>query len=345
MSGLMMNLLNLSQLNDKAPFPWQQSQWQLLIQRKQQANLPHALLLTGKQGMGKFAFAQQLAYALLCTSPQADGQACGNCRHCHLLNAHNHPDLTIIQPEKATAMIKIEQIRTLITKMQQTSQLDGYNIVIIEPAEKLNIAAANALLKTLEEPRAKALLILVSAAPHLLPATIRSRCQWITFTHVSDDLINSWLAKYHDNKATDNLLLDIAQGAPLQALALTDPEQLKFYQNCLQQIAMLLQKQLDPLSFAAKCCEESPEKVLRLLMIMLNYAIKQAFSATLKINDPVIADLVTLLANQYQIMDLFRLLDKLMRTQMQIASANNINKQLAVESMVLSLLANRKDNE
>ena len=157
--------------------PWQQQQWHYVNQRIAQKHLAHAMLLTGKTGLGKRLFARYLAQALLCSNTGTDHMPCGNCRNCQLYEVGNHPDYLFIEPEDHKKPIRIDQIRTVVEFLEHTSQSRRYKIVLIDPAERMNLNAANSLLKTLEEPPGASMLLLLTSAPSQLPITIRSRCQ------------------------------------------------------------------------------------------------------------------------------------------------------------------------
>ncbi len=156
-------------------FPWQTSLWQQMAGRDRHA---HAYLLHGPQGIGKRALAERLMALLLCQRPQA-GDACGQCKACLLLQAGTHPDHFVLQPEEADKPIKVDQVRELVAFVVQTAQLGGRKVVVIEPAEAMNLNAANALLKSLEEPSGDTVLVLVSHQPSRLLPTVKSRCQQI----------------------------------------------------------------------------------------------------------------------------------------------------------------------
>jgi len=182
-------------------YPWQQSQWQQVNQLVSSQRLPHALFLQGNQGLGKAGFAVSLASALLCKQPAADHQACGMCKPCQLLAAATHPDLHYLRPtakensksKKPALSIRIEDIRALCEKLNQTSQYGGYRIAILDQADQLTLSAANSLLKTLEEPGNNVLIILISARAQRLPVTIRSRCQTLRFTVPEENQSLLWL--------------------------------------------------------------------------------------------------------------------------------------------------------
>jgi len=116
--------------------------------------MPHALLLEGPAGIGKQAFAQFVTDALLCEKTASVG-ACGDCAVCSLTQTGNHPDISYTQPLGDSDVIKIDQIRELVTWLQLTPQYHSYKVAVISPADAMNRNAANALLKTLEEPASK----------------------------------------------------------------------------------------------------------------------------------------------------------------------------------------------
>jgi DNA polymerase-3 subunit delta' len=209
-------------------YPWQQTQWQQIEQLIKSGRLPHAILLTGNQGLGKSDFAKALASAVLCRQPAADSKACGQCQMCQLLAAATHPDYYYIKPtasensksKNPVINIRIDDIRTLCSKLNQTSQYSGYRVAILDQAEQLTISAANSLLKTLEEPGQNVLILLVSARPHRLPVTIRSRCQLLRFNEPDEEQALDWLKQQRSDVNQDHLLqaLNYAHGAPLAAL-------------------------------------------------------------------------------------------------------------------------------
>jgi DNA polymerase III subunit delta' len=161
---------------------WQQPVWKSLCGALDADRLGHALLLTGPPLIGKAGLAEALAWRLLCNAPAADGLACGRCRNCALLAAGNHPDrrrVTLLERDdgRLKSEIGVDQIRELSAWFALTPQLGRAQVALIEPADRLNASSANALLKTLEEPMPARYLVLISARPQRLPATIRSRCQ------------------------------------------------------------------------------------------------------------------------------------------------------------------------
>ena len=199
-------------------YPWQDSLWQQMAGRAQHA---HAYLLHGPAGIGKRALAERLMASLLCKQP-VGLEACGSCKSCSLLAAGSHPDNYILEPEEADKAIKVDQVRELVNFVVQTAQLGGRKVVLVEPVESMNVNAANALLKSLEEPSGNTILLLVSHQSSRLLPTIRSRCVQQACPLPSEVMSLEWLAKAlpecSDTERRE--LLTLAAGSPLAAVKL-----------------------------------------------------------------------------------------------------------------------------
>ena len=206
--------------------------WQVDFARVQlagRATWPHAMLLDGPRGMGKRALAMNLARSLLCEQPPSNGLACGACPGCVYVAAGQHPDLRMVEPFvveddgtiKVLDAIPVDAIRSLTRWAQVTSHRGRAKVAVIVPAEAMNAAAANALLKTLEEPPPETFLMLITHQPGRLPATIRSRCRRVAAPRVDAPSAQAWLASL--GVANPASLLGQAGGAPLVAAALADP--------------------------------------------------------------------------------------------------------------------------
>ena len=231
--------------------PWHEQNWKRLLSAKASGRLPHALLLTGAQGLGKHNFAVRLAASLLCKSPDENGKPCGGCQSCHLFKAGTHPDFTRIEPEEPGKAIRIDTIREFTGKGALTSQSGGYKVTIIEPADAMNTAAANSLLKTLEEPVDWTVMVLVSNRPGRLPATVRSRCQQYAFNAPNRQQSVQWLSG-HVSQADPALLLALSSGAPLEALKLADPETLSERKKMLDEFVAVINCKQDPVTVAER---------------------------------------------------------------------------------------------
>ena len=193
------------------------------------SSLPHALLLSGPRGIGKLAFARALSQALLCETPASEGSACGTCSACLWFDTGTHPDYRQVEPalvESETeevakkTTISVEQVRALADFVNISSHRGGAKVIAIEPAEALNLNAANALLKSLEEPPPGTFFLLVSHRPHQLLPTIRSRCQSILLRAPDRAVSAAWLAQQGVKNA--EVALAHMGNAPLLATELNE---------------------------------------------------------------------------------------------------------------------------
>jgi DNA polymerase-3 subunit delta' len=198
--------------------PWLKPQQALLRAAFAAGRLAHALLLHEARGAGGEVLAAWTAQLVLCTD---SNPPCGECAGCHRAALAQHPDLITLQPIDNSRQIRIEQVRELCADLTLTSHQGGYKVAIISPADALNRAAANALLKTLEEPTARTLLILVASQPSRLPATILSRCQRIYIRTPARSEAVAWLQSIR-GPAEWGDALDALGDAPLFA-AEADP--------------------------------------------------------------------------------------------------------------------------
>ena len=206
---------------------------------------PHALLVHGPGGIGKRRLALRLAGAILCIDPRSG--PCGACRSCHLLDAGSHPDFLRIEPAEGESAIPIGSVRDLIDRF--TLAAERARVAVIAPAEAMNQAAANAFLKTLEEPAGRATFILASDAPGRLPATIRSRCRKMAAPAPPDAEALEWLETKTD-PAIARHLLALSGGAPLAALELGERHDKEALLALHAETAALLGGAADPIEVA-----------------------------------------------------------------------------------------------
>ena len=203
-------------------YPWQTQQWQQFLATSKAGRLPHALLISGPDGIGMEHFSLCLAAHLLCRD-KTKAHACGSCKSCVLFSADNHPDMFKLEPEETGKQIKVDNVRGLIDFIHLSSQYAAHKIAVINPAEAMNRNAANALLKTLEEPPPDVIFLLVSPQPAILPVTIRSRCQAILFSRVGSGIGVGWLSERTGKNEVDALeLLNLAEGRPLLAMEISN---------------------------------------------------------------------------------------------------------------------------
>lgn len=222
---------------------WQQRAWAQARTALESGRMPHALLIGGPAALGKRELARQLAYRLMCSTPQ-QGRACGHCRNCALLEAGTHPDLieeTLELNDKGEPRkeILIAQIRRLSERLFLTPQIAAGQVALIHPAEALNRSAFNALLKTLEEPPPGRCLILVADQPQRLPATIRSRCQWLRVDLPPRAEALDWLQQQGFDARSSAEALDAAQGNPGLALEYLGGDGLKLRRELARDLVAL----------------------------------------------------------------------------------------------------------
>ncbi len=243
-----------------AVHPWNEDIWARLAHSR--ARLPHALLFRGPAGVGKRAVAQRLAHALLCLTPRDDGAACGACKSCSLLAAGNHPDFHLIAPAEEGKAILIDQVRELGEFLALRPHTSPHKVVVLAPAEAMNIYAANSLLKLLEEPPLASHLVLVSHQASRLPATVRSRCSRLDFHVPASMIAAAWLAGEGVSAADAGAALDLADGAPLRALALAQTGFLGQRKGLMADLASLAGSTGDPVACASNWKKRGTEACL-----------------------------------------------------------------------------------
>ncbi len=212
-----------------APYPWQTHAWSVLCRTRREAKLGHAWLLCGRAGTGKVEFAHRFAQLALCEDIAADSAPCGECRSCHLFHAGNHPDFRLLVPVDDARSIGIDQVRALGDFFALKTHYGRAKIALLRPADVMTRAAANALLKLLEEPPALGLFILVTDHLARLPPTIRSRCQRLALDHIDPTQALEWLRRQSPETSPADLhqaylLSHQAPLATLPALAAGDLE-------------------------------------------------------------------------------------------------------------------------
>lgn len=213
----------------KQIYPWQENDLARL--RELRKRPPHGLLFKGSKGIGKFDLAMNFAQSLLCQHPDDADVACGLCPSCHWFEQESHPDFRLLQPEvlsldgeetesgkKPSKQISVDQVRALADFVGMSAHQGGRRVVVIHPAEAMNTNAANALLKSLEEPPPGLLFILVSHKPQQLLPTILSRC--LSFALPAPDAASATRWLQEQGVKTPAVALAASGYAPLQAVKL-----------------------------------------------------------------------------------------------------------------------------
>lgn len=318
------------------PLPWQQELWQHLQAYIEQKRIPQALLLSGPAGLGKRRLADAYAGLLLCRTPASNKQACGICASCKLLKANTHPDYLSIEPDEPGKALGIDKIRQLIIKLALKPQYEGYRVVIIQPADSLNTASANAFLKCLEEPTERTCLILISDQPSRLPPTIRSRCQKINCELPDSQLVVAWLTAQGINQDTEQLL-KMSQGAPLLAKQYAEqqfsPLRLEYFKLWLQ----IANGKTNLLTVAEQWHKQDSIELSMLIAWMSSWIkdiVKLAHGIdAVEIDNPDFKKPLQALAERLNLKPLFQYYDTLLRSRSQLTT--QINKQLLVERLLI----------
>ncbi|MBF0331343.1 MAG: DNA polymerase III subunit delta' [Candidatus Omnitrophica bacterium] len=191
-----------------------------LVRLHEAGRLAHAYLFAGPTGIGKFATALALAQRVNCLKATRDPSACG-CDSCRKIAGGNHPDMLILEKPEDKTGISVDQVRGLIERLEFRSLEAKVKFAIVKDADLFNEAAANAFLKTLEEPRLGTVLILTTAVPDALLSTVRSRCQLVRFAGMSAKLMAGSLKNEQGLSADEAVILAaFGQGSPGRAMEL-----------------------------------------------------------------------------------------------------------------------------
>ncbi len=231
--------------------PWLRKPLAALTDTLAAGRLPHALMVEGPDGVGKAQLVRRLSAILLCTHETLVRRPCAQCRACRLLAVGNHPDYHALEPEEGKLVIGVDQVRNLISELVLTGQISATRVGVVAPAHAMTRAAANSLLKTLEEPPSGTTLILVTSRPAALPATVRSRCQRVNIGNPRAEAALNWLSA-QDAGVEWPPLLDLAGGAPLKALDLVESGHGGLDADLTKDLCGILLGQADPVEVAGR---------------------------------------------------------------------------------------------
>jgi len=315
---------------------WHPQQWQQLQTRRQQGQLPHAMLFTGESGIGKAEFALQFARSLLCEQPDTLGHACQQCASCQRFNAGTHPDLIRVEPEETGKPIKVDQIRQIIGDLTLASHYGGYRVLLMDPADAMNSNAANSFLKTLEEPPANSVLLLVSAMPSRLPATIRSRCQKLRFAVPAEELVKEWLRMQQSVDDQElQAALHLSAGAPRLAEQYLRQGWLEQRLSLLQNLVALARGKLNPASVATHLLKQDRHLPIHWLYDWIADLIRLANNNNNIKNKDLESDLQNI-SKQVDLRKLHRLLDKVQQADR--LADTSLNQQMLWEDLLIDWL-------
>lgn len=314
---------------------WLNPAWERMGQRIDAGRVPHALLLSGPTGVGKRAFAHALAARLLCNRSAGPG-GCGHCRNCELFRAGTHPDYRRVEPEQVGKAIVVSSVRAITDFVTVTPMISRRRVIVLCPAESMNRNAANALLKTLEEPGAGVHLILVSHAPSLILPTVRSRCEQISLPAPGQAQALSWLRSRVPGGVDAGQLLEAAGGAPLNALEQYEDGSWELRGRWLSDLAALANGHLDALEVAEQWSEGDLGQLLESLYLWV-HAILCRITAPGPVNETqVLGKLADQMRERVDLRDLHGFMDQMIAARRAVLSGANPNRQLLLESLLLA---------
>ena len=309
--------------------PWLDQSRQRLREARCAGRLPHSSLLLSMRGLGAEQLANWMAALALCEAEAT--RPCAVCPSCALLKSDTHPDHHLVRIEEDAKQIKVDQIRELIGSLLLKSYRGGYKVAVIEGAEALNANGANAFLKTLEEPSADTMLILIARPTHRLPATIASRCVRIALRTPSKEAALAWLEARNPGKDWEASLA-LAGGAPLLAVELNQPGVAALDGEMRQHMQSLAAGAVDATLVADQWTRSDLD--LRILWLE-NWITRRVHACLGGPSLPQSAERVRLpdALLKPKIRSLFELLDA--ARDVRRLAATSVNQQLAVEALLL----------
>ena len=301
-------------------YPWQQSQWHSLYTAYQSHRLSHAYLLSGPEGLGKLHFAKTFAQLLLKKQ-----------------SLETHPDFILLEPEEKSKTIKIDQIRAMSDKLSRTAYAGGYQIVVIDPADTLPAPAANALLKTVEEPSGRVIIFLIDHQRTSMLATLISRCQRIYFTVHDEKIMLSWLQQQFPSEKNLPVLLRLTQFSPLKVKQWIDEKYLLLRDQLLQYLLLSAQKKTTIMTSVAEFlkCDVS---ILFSVWIVLCVDIMRAQCCADKmlLTNQDQAEQIKTLAAHCRAVALQHFLSQLLETSALLSRGIPLNLQLCLEDQLIT---------
>lgn len=319
----------------KGLFSWQGPQLEQLRSHYLNQDLAHAYLIDDPAGEGSQGFVRALASTILCQQTQLGG--CLKCSSCQLQRAGSHSDLLWVTPEDSK-QIKIEQIRSVIEWSHQTPQQGRAKVLVLDPADRMNVYATNSLLKLLEEPAPNTYLFLISTSPARLLPTIRSRCQRLNLSTPTEAEGLQWLIETRPD--ADRSLLEgiyaITGHRPISAQALLDSEQVAPRLAMVAALTEWLKGHCGPIETAKKLAvKETPGLPYELLYRATALAQRQQLSPQ-PTGRGVFQALVDELADNWSTTALLRLAQACGKARSLTGANNNLNAELCLEHFLMT---------
>jgi len=329
--------------------PWLAGAQQRLRASLAAKRLPHSLLLLSTPGLGAEQLANWISALVLCES--LESRPCGVCASCLLLRSDSHPDSYVVRLEEDAQQIKVDQVRGLIESLSLKSYRGGYKVGVIEGAEALNVNGANAFLKTLEEPTADTVLIMIARPSHRLPATIASRCLRLTLTPPPAEVALAWLdahTRAYPKAGSEvvaaapaaasaaaqswNAALSLAGGAPLLALELNSSEIVALDEDMRESLRQLAAGSVDVTLLADRWMKSNPGLRITWLENWITGRVRASLGGGTSHQSAEPVRLPAALLKP-KIRALFELLDA--ARELRRLASTGMNQQLALEALLL----------
>ena len=315
-------------------YPWLNGPYRQLIEGYQEGRAHHAVLLHALPGMGRESLVYALSRRMLCQNPEGM-KSCGECHSCKLMMAGTHPDWYALSPEKGKQTLGVDAIRSVLENLYQRSRQGGAKLVWIENSEQLTEAAANALLKTLEEPPDATYFLLGCHEPTRLLATLRSRCLYLYLPTPDEAQSVAWLNKRHPASAQAlQTALRLQAGAPLAAEHLLQEETVRQRSALCQALTNAVAPRAFYSLLPQLNHEDAPERIHWLSLLLLDALKIQRGAASARVNLDQ-DELITLLANQLTSAELDAVLSRWLRCRHQLLTVTGVNRELLLADVLL----------
>lgn len=321
-------------------YPWLNQPYRHIISQHQAGRAHHALLIQAIDGMGDDALVWGVSRWLMCQ--QRDGlKSCGLCHGCQLMQAQTHPDWYRLEAEKGKSTLGIDAVRQVTEKLYHFAQQGGAKVVWLPDAAQLSESAANALLKTLEEPPANSWFFLSSREPSRLLATLRSRCMALSLTPPEEAQSLQWLSRQKpQDEAALQAALRLSAGAPAAALQLLEPARWQARQTLCNALPAALRQDILQL-LPALNSEDVAARISWLLALLVD-ALKWQQGATRWLSNPDRQDVVALLADTFSSRALDESAREWMQCREQLIHVAAVNRELLLTDRLLSWADRRK---
>ena len=314
----------------------------LLSEHVAQGRVRHAYLFTGPQGLGRRTLALSLAQALNCPKPLAPGQPCQKCSTCRRIRQMTHPDLSVVQAEQVGGTLKVEQVRELQRSLALSPYEAAYRVAVLLRFEEAHTSAANALLKTLEEPNPQVVLVLTANSPEDLLPTIVSRCEGLRLRPLTIQQVAQGLqARQQHTQENANLLAHLSDGRPGYAFQLqAQPELLELRQTWLEDLYRLISaNRVERFAYAQVLTKDKEKEAVRsVLYVWLSFwrdVLLKAGGASASVTNIDWIEQINSLAASLNLASAQKVVASLEHTLGLMDG--NINTRLAIEVLLLDL--------